>query len=220
MPETRFIGLDVHKAKIAVAIAEDGRNGEVLSYGSIDNTPAAIAKLLKRLGKEGAVLHLCYEAGGCGYSVYRQIIEAGHLCDVIAPSLIPRATGDRVKTDRRDAVMLAKLLRAGELTPIWVPDPIHEAMRDLIRARGAATEQRQIARQQLKAFLLRNGRVYPGIKAWGLFSIVGSATKNLSCRRTKPSCRITPTPFSMPMTGSRNAISKLPNSSRNGRCIR
>lgn len=167
MPDIRFIGLDVHKAKISVAIAEDGRNGEVLSYGSIDNTPTAIAKLLKKLGGGGSTLHLCYEAGGCGYGVYRQIVEAGHLCEVIAPSLIPRATGDRVKTDRRDAVMLAKLLRAGELTPVWVPDPTHEAMRDLIRSRGAAMAQRQVARQQLQAFLLRHGRIYPGLKTWG-----------------------------------------------------
>src|SRR5579864_6741388 len=101
MPHMRFVGLDVHKKKIAVAIAEDGRNGEVLSYGSVDNTPTALAKLLQKLGKDGAMLHLCYEAGGCGYSVYRQIVNAGQLCDVIAPSLIPRATGDRVKTDRR-----------------------------------------------------------------------------------------------------------------------
>jgi transposase len=93
MPHIRFIGLDVHKKKIAVAIAEDGRVGEVLSYGSVDNTPAALAKLLQKLGKDDATLHLCYEAGGCGYGVYRQIVEAGHLCDVIAPSLIPRATG-------------------------------------------------------------------------------------------------------------------------------
>ena len=167
MPQVRFIGLDVHKKKIAVAIAEEGRNGEVLSYGSIDNTKSALAKLLHKLGKESATLHVCYEASGCGYGVYRQILDAGHLCDVIAPSLIPRATGDRVKTDRRDAVMLAKLLRAGELTPVWVPDPAHEAMRDLIRSRGAAMSQRQVARQQLQAFLLRHGRIYSGIKTWG-----------------------------------------------------
>jgi transposase len=126
-----------------------------------------LAKLLQKLGKDGATLHLCYEAGGCGYGVYRQIVEAGHVCDVIAPSLIPRPTGDRIKTDRRDAVMLAKLLRAGELTSVWVPDPTHEAMRDLIRSRGAAMAQRQVARQQLQAFLLRHGRIYSGIKAWG-----------------------------------------------------
>src|ERR1700736_6458860 len=88
MPQVRFIGLDVHKKKIAVAIAEEGRNGEVLSYGSIDNTKAALAKLLQKLGKS-ATLHVCYEASGCGYGVYRQILDAGHLCDVIAPSLIP-----------------------------------------------------------------------------------------------------------------------------------
>jgi len=108
MSHVRFIGLDVHKKKIAVAIAEEGRNGEVLSYGSIDNTPEALTKLLKKLRRDDATLHLCYEAGGCGYGVYRQIVEAGHICDVIAPSLIPRPTGDRVKTDRRDAAVFAE----------------------------------------------------------------------------------------------------------------
>lgn len=210
MPQVRFIGLDVHKKKIAVAIAEEGRNGEILSCGSIDNTRAALAKLLQKLGKESATLHLCYEASGCGYGVYRQILDAGHLCDVIAPGLIPRATGDRIKTDRRDAVMLAKLLRAGELTPVWVPDPAHEAMRDLIRSRGAAMSQRQVARRQLQAFLLRHGRIYSGIKTWGLFIIVGLADRNSSCQLTRPSCRITPTPFSTLMEGSRSVTSRLP----------
>jgi transposase len=167
MSQTRYIGLDVHKAKIAVAVAEEGRTGDVRSYGSIDNTPAALAKLLRKLSTAGPTLHLCYEAGGCGYGVYRQIVAAGHRCDVVAPSRIPKPTGDRVKTDRRDAVMLAKLLRAGELTSVWVPEPAHEAMRDLIRSRGAAMAQRQVARQQLQAFLLRHGRIYQGIKTWG-----------------------------------------------------
>ena len=93
MPQVRFIGLDVHKKKIAVAIAEEGRNGEVLSYGSIDNSRAALAKLLQKRGKESATLHLCYEAGGCGYGVYREILDAGHLCDVRRPwtsSIVPR----------------------------------------------------------------------------------------------------------------------------------
>ncbi len=103
--------LDVHKEKIAVALAEEGRTGDVRSYGSIDNTPGALGKLLKKLSA-GRQLSCCYEAGGCGYNVYRQILAAGHTCIVAAPSRIPRPAGDRVKTDRRDAVMLAKLHRA------------------------------------------------------------------------------------------------------------
>jgi len=94
---------------------------------------------VENLAADGSLLHFCYEAGPCGYGLQRQLVEAGHDCIVIAPSLIPIKAGDRVKTDRRDALMLAKLHRAGELTPVWVPDPAHEAMRDLIRARATGT---------------------------------------------------------------------------------
>ncbi len=130
-----FIGLDVHKASIAVAIAEDGRAGEVRHYGTINHRPAEIAKLIKRLAAKGSALHFCYEAGPCGYGLYRQIIEAGQTCIVVAPSVMPIKPGVRIKTDRRDAINLARLLRAGELEAIWVPDPAHEAVRDLIRTR-------------------------------------------------------------------------------------
>ena len=115
---------------------------------------------------DGRRLHFCYEAGPCGYGLYRQIVELGHDCIVVAPSLIPVKAGDRVKTERRDAIMLAKLHRAGELSAVWVPDTTHEAMRDLIRVRATAVRVAGKARQHLQGFLLRHGRIYPGKKGW------------------------------------------------------
>lgn len=163
---TRFLGLDVHADTIAVAIAEDGRDGEVRSHGIIANEPGAIRKLIQKLGKEG--LRACYEAGPTGYVVYWQLTELGVDCDVIAPTLIPEKIGDRVKTDRRDAIKLARCFRAGELTKVWVPDPAHEALRDLVRAREAAKQDQHRARQRLGKFLLRSGRRPPkGMASWG-----------------------------------------------------
>src|SRR5436190_24374180 len=133
-----FVGLDTSKLRNSVAIAEGGRTGEVRFLGEIDNTPAAVRKLVKKLATKYDRLSFCYEAGPTGYGAYRQITGLGHDCIVAAPSLIPKKPGDRVKTNRRDAVGLAKLLRAGELTEVWVPDERHEAMRDLSRARAAA----------------------------------------------------------------------------------
>src|SRR5215471_3961242 len=129
------VGLDVHKDGIVVAVAEGGRRNEVRDYGRIANTPAALQRLVRKLGHDGAKLRFCYEAGPCGYGIQRQLSALGHQCIVVAPSLIPKRPGDRIKTDRRDASSLAKLHRAGELTAVWVPDPGHEAMRDLVRAR-------------------------------------------------------------------------------------
>jgi transposase len=160
------VGLDVHKATIAVALAEETRTGDVRFFGEIPSTPVAMARLVEKLAAKHTKLHFCYEAGPCGYGVHRQIAASGHGCDVVAPSLIPKRPGDHVKTDRRDCVTLAKLLRAGELTPVWVPDAAHEAMRDLVRARLAAMETLRRARQQLHGFLLRHGRVYSGGKPW------------------------------------------------------
>ena len=117
-------------------------------------------------GRGWRELSFCYEAGPCGYGLHRQLVEMGHDCIVVAPSLIPLKAGDRVKTDRRDALMLAKLHRAGELTAVWVPDAAHEAMRDLVRARATAMRVAGKARQHLQGFLLRHGRVYPGKKGW------------------------------------------------------
>jgi transposase len=156
-----FVGLDVHKQTITVALAESGKRGEVRDYGQIANTPEALKRLLSKLSRSGAgQLKFCYEAGPCGYGIHRQLTAAGHECSVVAPSLIPRKSGERIKTDRRDANNLARLNRAGDLTPVWVPDPAHEAMRDLVRARLAAVRQLRQARQQLSGFLLRHGRHY------------------------------------------------------------
>jgi len=160
-----YVGLDVHKDGIVVAVAEGGERGEVREYGRIANTPAALRRLACKLGQQGVELRFCYEAGPCGYGIQRQLSALGHECIVAAPSLIPKRPGDRVKTDRRDAASLAKLHRAGELTAVWVPDPGHEAMRDLVRARLDAVRALRRARQQLSGFLLRQGCHY-GRPAW------------------------------------------------------
>ncbi len=138
MQNSMFIGLDVHKATISVAVAQGERGGEIRQWGTIPHRLDHIRKLVEKLSADGRHLHFCCEAGPCGYGLHRQLVELGHDCIVVAPSLIPVKKGDRVKTDRRDAVMLAKLHRAGELTAVWVPDAAHEAMRDLVRARATA----------------------------------------------------------------------------------
>src|SRR6478735_8064041 len=168
MQDSMFIGLDVHKATISVAIARGNCGGEVRHWGMIPHRPDHVRKLVERLGAAGSRLHFCYEAGPCGYGLHRQLVEMGHECIVVAPSLIPVKAGDRVKTDRRDAVMLAKLHRAAELTSVWVPDDAHEAMRDLIRARATAVRVLGKARQHLQGFLLRHDRIHAGKKGWTL----------------------------------------------------
>ena len=155
-----YVGLDVHKDSIVIAVAAGGLRGEVREYGRIANTSAALDRLLRKLGGDGMKLRFCYEAGPCGYGIHRRLSARGHECVVVAPSLIPKRAGDRVKTDRRDAASLAKLHRAGELTAVWVPDCRHEAMRDLVRARLDAVHSLRRARQQLSGFLLRQGCHY------------------------------------------------------------
>lgn len=160
-----FVGLDTSKLKMSVAIAE-GERGEVRFFGDIASDPHSVSSMVAKLAKRGATLHFCYEAGPTGYDLYRQIIGLGHDCAVVAPSLVPKRPGDRVKTNRRDAVSLARLHRAGELTRVWVPDEAHEAIRDLVRAREAAQLGLRRARQQLQSFLLRHGRIYTGRTPW------------------------------------------------------
>ena len=160
-----YVGLDVHKATIAVAIVR-GARGAAHFYGQIENTPQAVAKLVSALSQAGDVLHFCYEAGPCGYELYHQLRALGHHCDVVAPSLIPRKSGVRIKTDRRDALALAKLHATGSLTAVWVPDKEQEGLRDLSRAREDFKQIETKARQRLGAFLLRNGKVYGGKSKW------------------------------------------------------
>jgi len=165
---TRFVGMDVHKDTIVVAVTATGEVGKAMAYGTFPNTTAALEKLVKRLRQAGSgPIKFCYEAGPCGYGVHRALTKMGEDCMVVAPSMIPRKSGDRQKTDKRDADGLAVLHRGGLLTAVWVPDAAHEAMRDLIRARLAAIRAVRAARQQLSAFLLRHERIYPeGRTAW------------------------------------------------------
>lgn len=163
---TAFVGIDAAKMRNAIALAEAGRDGEVRYFGEVEASAESMRRVVKRIADRYEHVHFCYEAGPTGYGLHRLITSLGHECSVVAPSLIPRKPGDRVKTNRRDALTLAKLLRADELTAVWVPDEGHEAMRDLIRARGAAVETLRVHRQQVSAFMLKHGRVYPRKKGW------------------------------------------------------
>jgi len=164
---TIFVGLDVHKDSITVAMARAGKQ-DVESIGFINNDSASVVKMVKRLEEKGGELSFCYEAGPCGYGLYRQITSMGHSCMVAASSLVPQRPGDKVKNDRRDARKLARHLRNGDLSPVWVPDEDNETLRDLSRARQSAKEDLHRNRQKLLKFLLRLGIRSPqGIRNWG-----------------------------------------------------
>jgi transposase len=180
-----FVAFDTSKLRNSVAVADAGRVGEVRFFGEIDATPAATEKLVRKLAAKYSRLTFCYEAGPTGYGLYRQITALGHECVVAAPSLIPKKPGDRVKTNRRDALNLAKLLRAGELTAVWVPDERHEAMRDLVRARGAAVDDLKSKRQQILSQLLRLGLHYPGKKTWTRAHMIWLASRKLVHREQR-----------------------------------
>jgi len=166
MKHDKFIGLDVHKDTIAIAVAESGRLGEVRAHGTIAHDLHALERVMSKLGGEGVTLRVVYEAGPCGFVLYRRLAQLGIDCTVVAPSLIPKKRGDQLKTDRRDAEQLARLHRAGELTAVHVPDERDEAIRDLGRARADAVGDLTRARHRLKAFLLRNGYRYRGKSSW------------------------------------------------------
>lgn len=165
MSTLRYVGLDVHKETIAVAVC-DGGDAPVRGLGTIPNQPAAVTQLLRRLGR-GEELRCYYEAGPCGYDLYRQLTAQAVACAVVAPTLIPVRPGDRIKTDPRDAAKLARLGRSGDLTPVWVPDPATEALRELVRTRHAAQRDRTRAKHRLGTLLLRHGARPPtGVHAW------------------------------------------------------
>lgn len=160
----RYVGLDVHKDSIKIAVADEGREPAQF-YAAIPGENNKLIKRIRKLGPSKSI-RCCYEAGPGGYTVYRALTAAGIDCKVIAPSMIPKQSGKRVKTDRIDAENLARYLRSGDLTEVWVPDETTESIRNLVRLREDARIARQKARQQLNHFLLRKGRVYPRKTHW------------------------------------------------------
>ena len=169
-PKTLYIGLDVHKAETLISILSSDREAEPRHYGTIVTSQHALERAMRRIAKNQQrqlnELHVCYEASGCGFWIARRLLQMGIQCDVIAPSLIPTRSGDRIKTDKRDAMKLAKSLRSNDLVPVNIPDSTDEAIRDLCRARTDAVDDLRRAKTRLLAMLRRLGYNYSGKTHW------------------------------------------------------
>ena len=164
-----FVGMDTHKVFCEIAYCEDSRDSISQALGRITTTKRAITRFTRQLQSKypRAALHLVQEAGRCGYWIYRLLTKLWHCCYIVAPSLIPKKPGDRVKSDKRDALMLARLLKNVDISPIYVPEPEDEAVRDLSRIRETAMQDLKKAKQRMKLFLLRNHIQYGGSDLWG-----------------------------------------------------
>lgn len=211
-----YVGIDVAKLRNAVAIAESGRDGEIRYLGEFDASPESMKRLVRRLAAKHGQIHFCYEAGPTGYGLHRLITEMGHPCIVVAPSLIPRKASDRIKTNRRDAISLARLLRAGELTAVWVPNPAHEAMRNLVRSHTALVENIRAQKQQVSGFMLRHSRIFPRHKHWGARYWRGFGNNRSSIRPIKSYWASTSRRSGSPKNGSVGSKSRSPNSCPTG----
>jgi transposase len=211
-----FVGMDVHKESIDVSLAEEGRDGEVRHYGVITGDVEALAKVVRALRAPDRRLRFVYEAGPCGFGIHRYLTAQGEDCVVVNPSSMPKRSGDRIKTDRRDGNALARLHRAGELTAIYIPTPADEALRDLVRAREDAVGLSTQAKHRLKAFLLRQGRRYPGRAGWTRPYAAGSPISVSPSPRSTSPCRSTATRSTKPNAASSGSRTNSGNSRPRG----
>lgn len=217
---TLYVGLDVHKESIAVAYAREERDAEVIFLGTIGTRQCDIDTLVRTLTSNAKRLVFVYEAGPCGYWLYRYLTKKQLICWVVAPSLVPKKAGNRVKTDRRDATQLARLMRSGDLTPVYVPAVEDEAIRDLSRAREDAIRDLKAAKSRLKAFLLRQDLRYEGRATWGQPICAGSLRWSVPRLPSRWASRNTSEPFRNIRNGSSASRPNSASRSRLGACTR